>query len=249
MVVSAYRIPSPILSAASTMRSISSCPVTRMPLTIAVCLTAPAVKFRSPALVRSALGDVIADAQLLVTAPAEKGGAQIAFMNTGGIRADLAYASSSAGEGDGNVTYGEAFNVQPFGNSLVVKTLTGQQIYDLLNQQWALGQFADGGRTLQVSQGFSYQHTFVPSSSPLGASYVCEGSVMLDDAPIDKTASYRVTTNSFLASGGDNFSVLNLGTGQLGGDVDLDAWEAYFVANSPVAPEPQDRIQYVSSCN
>jgi len=197
----------------------------------------------------SALGDVIADAQLLATQPADKGGAVIAFMNTGGIRANLSYAGSTAGEGDGNVTYGESFTVQPFGNSLVVKTLTGQQIYDLLNQQWGSNQFADGGRTLQISQGFTYKHTFQAKVSPLGQNYVCDGSVMLNGQPIDKAASYRVTMNSFLATGGDNYTVFNLGTDQLGGDVDLDAMEAYFVTHSPVAPGPQDRIQQVASCN
>lgn len=197
----------------------------------------------------SALGDVIADAQLLATQPADKGGAVIAFMNTGGIRANLSYAGSTAGEGDGNVTYGESFTVQPFGNSLVVKTLTGQQIYDLLNQQWGSNQFADGGRTLQISQGFTYKHTFQAKASPLGQNYVCDGSVMLNGQPIDKAASYRVTMNSFLATGGDNYTVFNQGTDQLGGDVDLDAMEAYFVAHSPVAPGPQDRIQQVAACN
>lgn len=197
----------------------------------------------------SALGDVVADAQLAATAPEDKGGAVIAFMNTGGIRANFTYAGSTAGEGNGNVTYGESFTVQPFGNSLVVKTLTGQQIYDLLNQQWAMGQYADGGRTLQVSNGFTYQHTFVPKSSPLGGQYVCDGSVKINDVPVDKAASYRVTMNSFLASGGDNFTVFNLGTDQLGGDLDLDALEAYFQANpGGVAPGPQDRIQPVAAC-
>lgn len=198
----------------------------------------------------SALGDVIADSQLAATAPAAKGGAVIAFMNSGGIRTNLTYASSAAGEGDGKVTYGEAFTVQPFGNSLTVKTLTGQQLYDLLNQQWATGQFADGGRTLQVSKGLSYQHTFVPNSSPLGANYVCDGSLKLNGVVIDKAASYRVTMNNFLASGGDNFTVFNLGTNQLGGDVDLDALEAYFQANpGGVAPGPQNRIVKVASCS
>jgi len=204
-------------------------------------------RLRNPA-GESALGDVIADAQLAATAAPEKGGAVVAFMNSGGIRADLNYPGSAAGEGDGNVTYGEAFTVQPFGNSLVVKTLTGQQLYDLLNQQWALGQFADGGRTLQVSQGFTYKHTFVPNVSPLGQNYVCDGSVKLNGVPIDKQASYRVTMNSFLATGGDNFTVFNLGTDQLGGELDLDALEAYFRAHSPVAPGAQDRIQSVASC-
>lgn len=197
----------------------------------------------------SALGDVIADAQLEASATAEKGGSVIAFMNTGGIRADFIYAGSSAGEGDGKVTYGESFTVQPFGNSLVVKTLTGQQLYDLLEQQWAVGQFADGGRTLQVSKGFSYKHTFHPNVSPLGGKYVCDGSLMLNGVAIDKTASYRVTMNSFLASGGDNFGVFKLGADQLGGEVDVDAMAAYFANHSLVTPGAQDRIQQVADCN
>ena len=197
----------------------------------------------------SALGDVIADAQLAATAATDKGGAVIAFMNSGGIRADLSYAGGSAGEGDGNVTYGEAFTMQPFGNSLIIKTFTGQQIYDLLEQQWAEGQFADGGRTLQVSTGFSYKHTFQQNVSPLGGQYVCDGSLMLNGVVIDKAAPYRVTMNSFLASGGDNFSVFNLGTEQLGGEVDVDVMIDYFSEHSPLAPGAQDRIQVVESCD
>ena len=212
-------------------------------------ITADITRVRTPA-GESALGDVIADAQLFATAPVDKGGAVIAFMNTGGLRTDLSFASSTAGEGDGNVTYGESFTVQPFGNSLVVKTMTGQQLYDLLNQQWGVNQFADGGRTLQVSNGLTYLHTFIPNVSPRGQNYVCPASVKLNGAPIDSAASYRVTMNSFLATGGDNFTVFNLGTSQLGGDVDLDALEAYFNANpTGVAPGARDRIQQVLSCN
>ena len=211
-------------------------------------ITADITRNRTPA-GETALGDVIADAQLNATTPTNKGGAVMAFMNSGGIRADLTYAGSRAGEGDGKVTYGESFTVQPFGNSLVVKSMTGQQVYDLLNQQWASNQFADGGRTLQVSKSLTYQHTFTPNTSPLGANYVCDGSVKLNGAPIDKAASYRVTMNSFLATGGDNYSVFNLGTNQLGGDVDLDALELYFTANpSGVAPGARDRIQQVAVC-
>src|SRR5262249_35544087 len=124
----------------------------------------------------SALGDVIADSQLAATAPADKGGAVVAFMNPGGIRANLTYARSTAGEGDGNVTYGEAFTVQPFGNSLTVKTMTGQQLYDLLDQQFATLQGA-GGRVLQVSASFTYKHTFIANVSPPGGHYICDGSV------------------------------------------------------------------------
>jgi 5'-nucleotidase len=197
----------------------------------------------------SALGDVIADAQLVATAPADLGGAVIAFMNPGGIRADFTYPGSAAGEGDGVVTYGEAFTVQPFGNSLVTKTLTGQQIYDLLEQQWAgIQPYA---RILQVSQGFGYQHSFDTAAvfnDVKGGTYVCDGSVTLNGVAIDKAGSYRVTMNSFLATGGDNFTVFNLGTDQLGGAVDLDAMTAYFQAHTPTAPGAQDRIVKVSAC-
>ncbi len=196
----------------------------------------------------SSLGDVIADAQLEATAAADKGAAVIAFMNSGGIRADFSYVSSSAGEGDGNVTYSESFTVQPFGNSLVVKTFTGQQIYELLEQQWAVGQYADGGRTLQPSKGFTYKNSFQPNVTPLGGHYVCDGSVMLNGVAIDKNANYRVTMNSFLASGGDNFSLFTQGANQLGGAVDIDAMASYFANHSPVAPGPQSRIQQVQSC-
>jgi 5'-nucleotidase len=169
-------------------------------------------------------------------------------MNPGGIRADLTYPGSSAGEGDGNVTYGEAFTVQPFGNSLVVKTLTGQQLYALLEQQWSTAQPA-GGRILQVSKGFEYKHAFIPNVSPRGGSYVCPGSVKIDGIPVDPAAPYRVTMNSFLATGGDNLTVFNAGTDQLGGDVDLDAMEGYCKTASPVSPGTQSRILGVASCS
>jgi len=184
----------------------------------------------------SALGDVIADAQLAATVDPAFGGAVVAFMNPGGIRADFAFAQSGS-EGDGNVTYGEAFTVQPFGNSLVTMTLTGTQIDALLEQQATAG--GDGlGRTLQVSNGFTYEWS---ESAPVGEK-VDIASIMINGVPIDPNASYRVTVNSFLADGGDRFAVLVEGTDRLGGEVDLDALVTYFENNSPIAPGPQDRI-------
>jgi 5'-nucleotidase len=184
----------------------------------------------------SALGDVIADAQLAATSDPAFGGAVVAFMNPGGIRADLTYPQGGS-EGDGNVTYGEAFIVQPFGNSLVTMTLTGAQIDALLEQQATAG--SDGlGRTLQVSNGFTYTWN---ASAPNG-SKVDINSIMINGVPIDPNASYRVTVNSFLADGGDGFTVLLQGEDRLGGEVDLDALVTYFENNSPVAPGPQNRI-------
>ncbi len=186
----------------------------------------------------SALGDVIADSQLDATDDPGFGDAVVAFMNPGGIRADLAYNNSTAGEAPGEITYNEIFTVQPFGNSLVTMSLTGAQIDTLLEQQFdnpAPGQ----SRILQVSNGFTYTWS---QSAPPGNKV---SNLMLNGVAIDPTATYRVTVNSFLADGGDNFVVLKEGTNRLGGALDLDALEAYFVANSPVAPGPQNRITVV----
>lgn len=185
----------------------------------------------------SALGDVIADAQLYATTPVGFGEAVVAFMNPGGIRADLTYASSLAGEGDGNVTYGESFTVQPFGNSLVTMTLTGAQIETLLEQQFA-GCTLGTARILQVSAGFTY--TWSASGPVCGK--VDPNTIQINGVTVNPLANYRVTVNSFLADGGDSFPVLKLGTNRLGGDVDTDALEKYLTIFAPVAPGLQNRI-------
>jgi hypothetical protein len=173
----------------------------------------------------SALGDVIADAQLTATAPVGFGESVVAFMNPGGIRSDLLFVSSGA-ELDGEVTFGEAFGVQPFGNSLVTMTLTGAQIHTLLEQQW-LGQ--PFPRILQVSDGFTYTwDASQPDGSKVDASTIKIGGVVVVPG-----SEYRVTVNSFLAVGGDNFSELVNGTNRLGGEVDLDALVTYFGDNTP----------------
>jgi 5'-nucleotidase len=183
----------------------------------------------------SALGDVIADAQLAATAPTDFGGAKIAFMNPGGIRADLVFAQISGGEAPGEVTFGELFTVQPFANTLVVKTCTGAQIEQLLEQQW---QVLPAGRFLQISAGFTYTWD---AAKPIG-DRVDPASIKLDGVTLDPATGYRVEMNSFLATGGDGFSVFNACTNQLGGEVDVDALARYVMENSPVAPGPQNRI-------
>jgi 5'-nucleotidase len=158
-------------------------------------------------------------------------------MNPGGIRADLSYISSPANEGDGNVTYGEMFTVQPFGNSMVTMTLSGAQIERLLEEQLA-GCTLGSARILQVSAGFSY--TWQASGG------ICDkvdpASIMLNGNAVNPAGFYRVTVNSFLADGGDSFPILLQGTDRLGGEVDTDAFEKYFASNSPVFPGPQNRI-------
>ena len=185
----------------------------------------------------SALGDVIADAQLASTSPTDFGGAVVAFMNPGGIRNDLTFNNQTAGEAPGQITYAEMFNVQPFNNVMNVKTMTGASIYRLLEQQFdnpAVGQI----RLLQVSKGFSYSYDF---RRPAG-SRVTPGSVAINGVPITMTGTYRVAMNNFLASGGDGFPAFNEGTDQLGGEIDIDAAVNYFLKNSPIAPGPQNRV-------
>jgi 5'-nucleotidase len=186
------------------------------------------------------MGDVIADAMLEATTPTDFGGAVAAFMNAGGVRAGLLFNQISGGEQPGEVTYGEAFNVQPFGNTIVVKTCTGQQIYDVLNQQYN-NPAAGSNRIMLPSANVHYQWTTV------GGPHVVDGSVSFDGGatPIDKGAPYRIAVNNFMADGGDNYTVFRSCTAPLGGEVDLDAFGRYVMAHSPVAPPPLNRIERV----
>lgn len=166
----------------------------------------------------SALGNLIADAQRAAL------GTDFAFMNPGGIRADLAA---------GPVTYGQLFTIQPFGNSLVRMELTGQQIYDLLNQQWVNQPFP---RILKTS-GLTY---IWDNNRPIGERIV---EVSRNGVPIDRLASYTVTVNSFLAAGGDNFTVLLGGRNQIGGPLDLDALIAHIqTLSQPFSASVEGRI-------
>ncbi|HET8604286.1 MAG TPA: bifunctional metallophosphatase/5'-nucleotidase [Marmoricola sp.] len=182
----------------------------------------------------SVLGDLIADAQLADPSVVTNGEKPvIAFMNPGGIRADLTYANSPYGEAPGDVTFDEAFTVQPFNNYLVSMTLTGQDIYDLLAQQVTGRNAGTASKTLQVSHGFTYE------MSPTGP---VDGSVALDGTPIDRAATYRIVTNNFLADGGDNFPAFTHGTGRYFGGLDIDAFAHYLTAQGSYTPVPPTRI-------
>lgn len=129
-------------------------------------------------------------------------------MNPDGIRGDLLA---------GSVTFGELFTVQPFGNSLVRMTLTGLQIYDLLNQQWVNQPFPHILKT--SGQNYTWDN-----NRPIGNRIV---EVRHNGTPIDRKASFSVTVNNFMAAGGDNFTVLTQGQNQVGGPIDLDALITY----------------------
>lgn len=165
-------------------------------------------------------GDFIADAQLAATRLL---GAQIAFSNSGGVRADLVPVN-------GEITFGQLFAMQPFGNNLVVKTLTGTQLKALLEQQFDSGtNTVAKPNMLLPSRGFAFAYDL---SRPAGQRIV---EMKLDGRPIDPNAGFRVTVVNFLSSGGDNFTVLTQGKDAVDANiVDVDASEAYLKAGGGV---------------
>lgn len=160
----------------------------------------------------SRLGNLIADAQLAATSPAENGSGQTVFMNPGGIRADLLVPP-----GGGNVTYGQLFKVQPGGNFLVVKPITGRQVRDLLEQRFAQADVEYEPRIMPVSAGFAY---FYDLSKPKRKRI---RAMSLHGTAIAEHKSYRVTMNSYLAVGGDRFTAFLQGTQPVDGPLDVDA--------------------------
>ncbi len=188
----------------------------------------------------STLGNLVAEVQRWATRNPESGSAQIAFMNPGGLRADMVGSGTEAFPR--TLTYKQAAVVQPFANTLVNMRLTGTQIKTVLEQQW---QRDAGGAVpsrpflrLGVSKGFTY--TYDPA--------LAEGSritgMWLDGEPIVPATSYSVTVNSFLASGGDNFRELANGTGKKDtGKVDLQAMVDYLKEFASTTPLPVDYTQ------
>jgi 5'-nucleotidase len=177
------------------------------------------------------LGDLIADAQLEATRAG--GNAEIALMNPGGVRADLNFAQSGS-EGDGVVTYGEAFTVQPFNNLMQVITLTGARLDALLEQQWQSGGTVT--RILQPSASLTYTMNL---SQPIGSRV---SDIKINGTPVTDTQAIRVAANNFLVGGGDGFSVFREGTDLWSGPLDIDALVTYFAAHTPIAPPAVGRI-------
>jgi 5'-nucleotidase len=185
------------------------------------------------------MGDVIADAMLEAASPGDFGGAVAAFMNAGGVRGGLLYSQISGGEQPGEVTYAEAFTVQPFGNTLVVKTCSGQAIYNVLEQQFN-NPSVGSNRIMLVSGNVHYQ--WDSRTTPR----IVPGSVTFGGVPIGLGTNYRVVMNNFMADGGDGYTVFrDQCTAPLGGSVDLDAFAAYLTKHRPVAPPELTRITKV----
>jgi 5'-nucleotidase len=182
----------------------------------------------------SVMGDLIADAFLAATSAPAAGGARIAFTNQTSVRADLIPAA------DGSVNFGQLFAVQPFGNDLVVKSMTGRQIRALLEQQFASGTNSVTHPTMLLpSRGLTYRYDL---NLPQGQRIF---DLKLDGAPIGDESVYRVAMNSFLATGGDNFTLFREGADPFVGPQDVDALEHYFATASTLVPPVADRVTRV----
>jgi 5'-nucleotidase len=176
-------------------------------------------------------GRLIADAQHAATRAPDRGGSRLALMNPGGVRAPLA----CRGTPPCPVTFGDVFTMQPFGNNLVVMTLTGAELKELLEGQQRPGRTSPS--FLHISQSLSYRWL---SQAPFGQRVA---DIRIDGQPIDLTAPYRITVNSFMAEGGDGITILRQGRDRLGGELDIDALVA-FLATTP-SPTPDNRVTVV----
>jgi 5'-nucleotidase len=174
-------------------------------------------------------GRLVADAQLAATRAL---GAQAAFMNPGGIRANFECAAPPC-----TVTFGQAFTMQPFGNSLVTQNYTGAQLKAMLESQWRSR--TGEPRFLQPSSTFTY--TWTDAAAP--GSRV--SAMMLGGEPVQPDKTYRITVNSFLAEGGDGFDAIRDGQEPVGGGQDLDALLAWLGAGdrSPDQPLRINRVK------
>lgn len=194
-------------------------------------------------------GDLIADAQLQATQPAALGGAVMAFMNAGGVRSP-GFVKPAAASYPYDLTYADAFTVQPFGNSLVTLTLTAQQIKDVLEQQFVGCKGQGTQRIMQVSNGLSYSWSatapacakivnlaFTPTDVTVYPPVVIAptDNLVINGVVQNPAKTYRVTVNNFMATGGDGFTTFVGGTGVQGGAQDIDALVAYLVGYKGLA--------------
>ncbi|MFE1663212.1 5'-nucleotidase C-terminal domain-containing protein [Microbacterium sp. P02] len=183
----------------------------------------------------STLGNFVADVQLWAT-QRQVPGTQIAFMNPGGLRQDIKYAGTSDTDPAGNVTFAEAAAVQPFANTLVTMSLTGDQIRQVLEQQWQPAGASRPFLKLGVSKDLTYTVDYTAAAGSRVQNLALAG------AALDPSAAYTVVVNSFLAAGGDNFTVLAQGTSKADtGQIDLQGMVDWFAANKTATPDLAQR--------
>jgi 5'-nucleotidase len=197
----------------------------------------------------SPLGNLIADSQKADPSVVLNGKAPvIAFMNPGGIRADLVENAA------GDVTYGAAFTVQPFNNFTVSMDLTGAQIKAILNEQWNGGNETSASTFNKILQVSGIQYTWDKTIAAQPNANAIVGNVLVDDdgnpgtpmVPLDDATTYRVATNNFVSDGGDNFATFKSGTNKLVGGLDIDSLRLYLQAHDPYTITATDRISSVN---
>lgn len=172
------------------------------------------------------LGNLVADMMRWAA-----GDAQIAFENGGGIRWHRLFPA-------GPITRGDAYELLPFSNTLVMMDLTGAQVKEALEHSVNLYPSQFGG-FLHVS---GLKFTFDPSK-PVGSRVV---DVWIGDTPVMEATVYRVATNDFQAAGGDGYTVLTLGTNFVDTGVYLmDYMVEYLKEYTPVNPAVEGRIVVV----
>ena len=181
----------------------------------------------------STMGDLVANA-LRDGIPADLGTPDLALVNPGGLRAELTYAGNTAinpANTDGVVTYSEANGVLPFINNLWLIDLTGDQIRQVLEQQFQPAGAARPFLALGLSDNVT---ATIDRSKPEGQRIT---SIWIDGAQMDPNATYTVSTFSFLGTGGDNFGAFTLGTARDTGLVDRDVWIKYLTDTQPTSPD------------
>ncbi|WP_457205926.1 bifunctional metallophosphatase/5'-nucleotidase, partial [Nocardioides sp. P5_C9_2] len=190
----------------------------------------------------SPLGDLVANA-LRDGIPADIAKPDLGIVNPGGLRTDLLFkgdAATNPANTDGVITYAEANTVLPFVNNVSTVALTGAQVKKILEQQW---QPAGNQRPfLHLGLSDNVQTTLDPTQ-PVGQRVT---SVRVNGAPLDLAKTYSVSTFSFLAAGGDNFTAFTEGKSKDTGLVDRDLWIKYLGDHKPVAPSFAREQIYVS---
>jgi 5'-nucleotidase len=156
----------------------------------------------------AALGNLIADSQLAFAR--KQGPADVAFMNQGGIRADLVLKA------DRPTTMSDLLAIQPFGNDIIALTLTGQELLDILQRQ--LPKANASPRMLQPSSTLRYRWRAAPDAG--GVAQLVDPRI--NGEPIDPARNYRVIVNNFLSEGGDEGGGFKHGRDRavLGTDID-----------------------------
>jgi 5'-nucleotidase len=182
----------------------------------------------------SALGDVVADAFLEAGRMASPGPAEAAVTNIGGIRAGLVGQAMPAGTRQ--LTYAEAFEALPFGNRVQVKTISGDALIRLLEQQF--DNPGPGRATILQVAGLTYAYN---PTRPAGQR-VNRASIRLAGQPLDPARRYRIVSNDFVWNGGDGFAAAIEGVEPIDVGADVDVLVDYLRTHPAVQPGRMDRL-------